>query len=130
MAVAMNCTRASELPELCADASFLQARGKWMIPMYKAGLYTSISCSMYMMVRLFLVSSVQTESHTVSLTPWLGTQDLVRQELDWAQGRRYPGEANMQGTSSGKPNVQTMNRSAFEDVSYVQLSRRQPSNTL
>jgi hypothetical protein len=41
-----------------ADILLQQARGKWMIPMYKAGLYTSLGCSMYMMVRLFLVSHV------------------------------------------------------------------------
>jgi hypothetical protein len=33
-----------------------------MIPMYKAGLYTSLGCSMYMMVRLFLVSHVRNEA--------------------------------------------------------------------
>ena len=32
-----------------------QARGKWMIPAYKGLLYTSLSCSMYMMCRMFLV---------------------------------------------------------------------------
>ncbi|KAH7409885.1 hypothetical protein DE146DRAFT_751613 [Phaeosphaeria sp. MPI-PUGE-AT-0046c] len=31
-----------------------KARGKWMVPMFKAGMYTSVSCSMYMMCRLFL----------------------------------------------------------------------------
>lgn len=33
-----------------------QARGKWMIPAYKAVLYTSFGASMYMMGRLVLVS--------------------------------------------------------------------------
>jgi hypothetical protein len=32
-----------------------QARGKWMIPAYKAVLFTSFGCSMYMMGRLVLV---------------------------------------------------------------------------
>ncbi|KAJ4367919.1 hypothetical protein N0V86_009759 [Didymella sp. IMI 355093] len=31
-----------------------KARGKWMIPAYKAVLYTSFGCSMYMMGRLVL----------------------------------------------------------------------------
>lgn len=45
----------------------MQARGKWMIPAFKMGLYTSLGCSMYMMVRLVLVSSyIQFEARTGS----------------------------------------------------------------
>ena len=35
----------------------MQGRGKWMVPGYKAILYTSLGASMYMMGRLVLVSA-------------------------------------------------------------------------
>jgi hypothetical protein len=61
-AVATIRTQAPEPNGRNADRFSEQARGKWMIPMYKAGLYTSFGCSMYMMVRLFLVSHAPNES--------------------------------------------------------------------
>ncbi|PVI01521.1 hypothetical protein DM02DRAFT_524768, partial [Periconia macrospinosa] len=33
---------------------WVKGRGKWMIPAYKAVLFTSVGCSMYMMCRLVL----------------------------------------------------------------------------
>lgn len=41
-----------------ANGRFVQARGKYMIPAFKMTMYTSIGCSMYMMGRLVLVSSL------------------------------------------------------------------------
>jgi hypothetical protein len=65
-----------------ADCSF-QARGKWMIPMYKVGLFTSFGCSMYMMCRLFLVGRLRPSCRTL-LTGTAGTQDMVGKELGLA----------------------------------------------
>ena len=40
----------------------MQSRGKWMIPAYKAVLFTSFGCSMYMMGRLVLVCPPRTRA--------------------------------------------------------------------
>lgn len=50
--------------------------------MFKATMYTSIGCSMYMMGRLVLVRSLLINACGITLIDTSGTQDLVRQELD------------------------------------------------
>jgi hypothetical protein len=51
----------------------VQSRGKWMIPAYKAVLYTSFGCSMYMMGRLVLVRRVCPHADNV-VNPSRGTR--------------------------------------------------------
>jgi hypothetical protein len=110
MAVATIRTQAPEPNGRNADRFSEQARGKWMIPMYKAGLYTSFGCSMYMMVRLFLVSHAPSEltgcladSITRDTRPGSARTRFSIQD-DYIQARptwRY---------IFWQPNVQSMNR--------------------